>query len=582
MANIPRPEHPKPQFEREEWINLNGTWTFELDHGKSGVDRMLKESKGFAGEITVPFCPESRLSGVGHTDFIEMMWYHRQLEIPASWKDKKIVLHFGAVDFECEIFIDGVSVGKHWGGSASFSCDISNAAAPGSTHNLVLYIRDEVRSGFQAGGKQCPDFASHGCAYTRTTGIWQTVWLEAVDPLALKNVHIIPDLDSGSFTFIPRYYSLASDSTLSVRILDNGDSVVESSVKATDGIPVTLTLTDPKPWQPGSPHLYDVELTVTAAGREVDKVKSYAGLRKVHIEGNKILLNNKPFYQRLVLDQGFYPEGIWTAPTDEDLKRDIELSMEAGFNGARLHQKVFEERFHYWGDKLGYVTWGESASWGLDLSTTTAARNFLSEWREIILRDRNHPSIIAWSPYNESRSNVESRQHGRAHFDAYEISRGLDPTRPVNDSSGYIHYTTDIYTVHNYEQDPAKLKAYLDPDVAGEVFRNFPEYDEPYNGQPYIIDEFGGIGWNPKRDIAAEGNDPSESWGYGNAPRTLEEFYTRLEEQVQAVVSLKHMCGFCYTQLTDVEQEQNGIYYYDRTKKFDMARIRKAFTQEGV
>ncbi len=577
---IPRSEYPRPQFERDEWINLNGTWTFEFDFGKSGIDRNLMGSKGFDREILVPFCPESDLSGVGHKDFIEMMWYHRSFDIPSGWSGKTVLLNFGAVDFECEAFIDGISVGRHWGGTSSFSFDISRAIEPGSSHHLVLMVRDELRSGYQTGGKQCTDFASRGCSYTRTTGIWQTVWMEAVHSSGLKSVNIVPDVDSSSFVFIPDFYGVSPDSSLSVEVTNGSTVVAKGEARATNGVPITVEVENPQHWEPGNPHLYDIVFSVRDGGKTVDVVRSYAGLRKVHIEGNQVFLNNKPLYQRLVLDQGFYPDGIWTAPTDAALKRDIELSMASGFNGARLHQKVFEERFHYWADRLGYITWGETSSWGLNLSTTEAARNFLSEWREIVVRDRNHPSIITWSPYNETILDVESPQHGRAHIDAYQLTRSLDPTRPVNDSSGYIHYITDVYTVHNYTQDPEELRGILDPKREGGVFRNFPAHDAEYAGQPYIIDEFGGIGWNPEYALAASGKDRSVSWGYGNAPKSLDEFYSRLKGQVRTVLSYGHICGFCYTQLTDVEQEQNGIYFYDRSPKFDMTLMKSIFEQE--
>jgi len=308
----------------------------------------------------------------------------------------------------------------------------------------------------------------------------------------------------------------------------------------------------------------------------LDKIKSYAGLRKVHVEGNRIFLNNEPRYLRLVLDQGFYPDGIWTAPNDHALKHDIELSMKAGFNGARLHQKVFEERFHYWADKLGYLTWGECSSWGCDINSELAARNFLTEWAEIVVRDRNHPSIIVWTPHNESVSNADLKQHNRFHIDAYELSRMLDPTRPVNDTSGYIHARVDLWTIHDYTQDPKKLKKELTPSKETGVLRNYPLKEPPYEGQPYIVDEFGGIKWIPESRRAWAPN----SWGYGDAPKTLKEFYARLDGQIEALHSHKHICGYCYTQLTDVEQEQNGVYNYDRTSKFDMTKIASSFGRD--
>jgi len=360
---IPRPEYPRPQFRREDWINLNGTWTYVFDFGKSGMQRGFAASTGFADEILVPFCPESELSGVRHTDFIEMMWYQRTIDIPVDWAGKRVLLHFGGVDYECEAFIDGVSMGRHWGGTSSFAFDVTAAVRPGASHNLVLYVRDETRSGVQPGGKQCSDYASRGCHYTRTTGIWQTVWLEAVSPYGLQDVYIVPNLDRSRFVITPRFYGVKRGLMLHVTLLADGKQISQATVPASNGVPVTLPIGAPRPWSPADPFLYDIAFQVLDDdGSVLDRVESYAGLRKVHVEGNRVYLNNEPIYLRLVLDQGFYPDGIWTAPSDTALKRDIELSMQAGFNGARLHQKVFEERFHYWADRLGYLTWGERSA----------------------------------------------------------------------------------------------------------------------------------------------------------------------------------------------------------------------------
>jgi beta-galactosidase/beta-glucuronidase len=572
---LPRPEYPRPQFVREDWINLNGTWTYTFDFGKSGVQRRFQASQGFDDPITVPFCPESALSGVRHTDFIEMMWYHRQVHIPAGWSGKRVLLHFGAVDYESETFIDGQSVGRHWGGTSSFSYDITRYVTPGESHDLVLYVRDETRSGVQPGGKQCPDYASRRCHYTRTTGIWQTVWMEAVAPYGLQGCQIVPDLDGSRFVLTPRFYAQKRGLRLRATLLDGDALVSQSEIAAADGVPCTLGISAPKTWSPKDPFLYDLTLEVLDDGAVVDRVRSYAGLRKVHVQGNQVFLNNEPIYLRLVLDQGFYPDGIWTAPSDLALKQDIELSMAAGFNGARLHQKVFEERFHYWADRLGYLTWGESSSWGIDLKDEVSARNFLNEWREIVVRDRNHPSIVAWTPFNETRDTGDGRQHNRLHVDAYDLTRALDAARPVNDASGYVHVKTDLWTVHTYVQDPAVLKEQLTPDASGNVMRRFPEVETEYEGQPYIVDEFGGIKWIPTADLQFADN----SWGYGQDPTTLEELYSRLEGQVDVLLSFDHIAGYCYTQLTDIEQEQNGIYNYDRTAKFDMARIARIFAK---
>ena len=576
IDRIPRPEYPRPQFVREPWGNLNGPWTYAFDFGKSGWQRGYENSTGFDGTITVPFSPESPLSGVNYKDFIEMMWYQRTFFVPTSWNKKRVILHLGAVDYESEVFIDGESVGRHWGGTVGFRYDITAHVTPGQTHNLVVYVRDDVRSGEQPGGKQCPDFKSRRCHYTRTTGIWQTVWLEAVPEFALKDVAIVPDLDGSRFILTPRFHALTGGLCFRATLKDGDTVVSQAETVAANGIPCELPTDRPRPWSPDTPFLYNLTFEVVGAdGAVLDSVQSYAGLRKVHIEGNQIFLNNAPFYLRLVLDQGFYPEGTWTAPTDEALKHDIELSMAAGFNGARLHQKVFEERFHYWADKLGYLTWGESSSWGIDVKDVVSARNFLAEWREIVMRDRNHPSIITWTPFNETHDVGDKRQHYRLHSDAAKLTRDLDPTRPVNDASGYVHVDTDIWTSHTYQQDPDLLRQQLTPTEETGVFRNFPDREVAYTGQPYIVDEYGGIKWIPRDDLVYADN----SWGYGAEPQTLEEFYTRLEGLTDVVLSLDHIAGYCYTQLTDIEQEQNGVYNYDRTEKFDMARVKAIFTK---
>ena len=573
--SLPRPEYPRPQFERGDWINLNGPWTYCFDFGISGMDRGLQNSKGFDDRIVVPFCPESELSGVGHKDFIPAMWYHRKIAVPKEWAGRNILMHFGGVDYECELFIDGQSVGAHFGGTVSFSFDITRFVKPGGRHHAVLRVADNIRTDKQPCGKQnWWSYAPSGCVYTRTTGIWQTVWLEPVDPQGLRDVHIVPDLDGERFVVTPRFRSVARGRRFRVRVKGRGKIVARADEPACDGAPLILNVKKPETWSPQRPLLYNLVLDVLdAKGRIVDTVRSYAGMRKVHVEGDQVYLNNEPIYQRLVLDQGFYPTGIWTAPSDADLRRDIELSMKAGFNGARLHQKVFEERFHYWADRLGYLTWGEASSWGTDPNDPASARLFLSEWQEIVVRDRNHPSIIAWTPLNETGDVRDARQHRRFHRDLYSLCKDLDPTRPVNDASGYCHAHTDLWTVHNYEQDPVALGEQLTPAPDKGVWRD-PRFSEvDYEGQPYLVDEFGGIKWIPPDRRAFADN----SWGYGEAPQTLEEFYARLEGQVDAILRQGHIRGYCYTQLTDVEQEQNGIYNYDRTPKFNMKRIARVF-----
>ena len=574
---VPRPEYPRPQFVRDEWVNLNGTWSFEFDFSRSGMDRKLYESKGFDNEILVPFAPQSGLSGVGFKDFIPEMWYHRVISIPENWKDRNVILHFGAVDYIASVYIDGRIAGRHWGGSSSFDIDITDMVMPGQEHDLVVRVEDDERSGQYAKGKQCGRFDSFGCEYTRTTGIWQTVWMEPVSGTGLKDIYVIPDLDQSRFIIEPSYYGLSSGQKLRVRVLD-GDRVVSSAVVPSSAQSYAeLPVRKARTWSPESPFLYGIELEVISAdGSVTDRVRSYAGMRKIHIEGNRIYLNNEPVYLRFVLDQGFYPDGIWTAPDDQALKRDIELSMAAGFNGARLHQKVFEPRFHYWADKLGYLTWGESASWGANVNNPLSARHFLTEWEETVVRDRNHPSIIVWTPFNETWEHPEDREAAREACrmvsDVYKLTKNLD-YRPCHDVSGNYHVMTDIFSVHQYMQDPEELRDWLAPENGLVRQADLEHRETEYGGQPYLVDEYGGIKW-------VAGREYSEiSWGYGDAPKTLDEFYRRLEGLTDVILGYGHICGYCYTQLTDVEQEQNGIYSYDRTPKFDMDRIRAIFTK---
>ena len=570
---LPRAEYPRPQFERQEWINLNGTWDFEFDFGKSGMDRELFKAGSLSQEITVPFCPESELSGIGHTDFINCVWYRRDISIPEEWNGKNIYLNFGAVDYAAEIFIDGILAGRHYGGSSSFSIDLSGHVEAGKIHNLVIRVEDNQRSGEQSVGKQCSTFNSAGCFYTRTTGIWQTVWMEAVDRHGLKRVTMRPDIDQCQLMVMPEFYS-ESDCTLEVSVKDNGKTVARKSVPCSNHACIVLPLKKMKLWSPEDPFLYDVDFHVKDAGGNVlDHVKSYAGMRKIHISDGKVYLNNREYFQRLVLDQGFYPDGIWTAPSDEALRHNIELAKAAGFNGARLHQKVFEERYFYWADRLGYLTWGEGPSYGMNVNNEIAARNFLSEWLEIVVRDRNHPSLVTWTPFNETWDSQDGT-YPRFVRDIYAETKAADPTRPINDASGDDHVMTDIWSVHNYEQDGDKLKEQLALTEGREPYRHSyeKEFLAVYGGQPYILDEFGGIGWMSPEER-------KHSWGYGNLPQTEEEFYSRLDKMVKAVASLEHIAGFCYTQLTDVEQEKNGIYKYDRTEKLDIEKVRHIFMQ---
>jgi beta-galactosidase/beta-glucuronidase len=576
---VPRPEYPRPQFERAGWINLNGKWTYDFDFSQSGMERSLFAAHAFEKSIIVPFCPESPLSGVNHKDFINAIWYQRKIAVPAEWKEKRVFLNFGGVDYKSTIYINGKEVFVHCGGSSSFSVDITDYVTAGSTDNLVVYVEDDLRSKLQTGGKQSRRLYSYSCLYTRVTGIWQTVWMEAVSKGGLKSCRITPDLDNKQFVFEPVFYDLNGKTSFKVRIMEGNKEVFSQQTPASNNSFVFAKLKNIKTWSPESPFLYDVELSVlNADGQVIDKIESYGGMRKVELRGKTFYLNNEPYYQRLVLDQGYYPDGQWTAPDDVQLKQDIELGKEAGFNGARLHQKVFEQRYFYWADKLGYLVWGESASWGMDWTDPAAARNMITEWEECVCRDYNAPSLVAWSPLNETWMDDIDGQRARLTNDLYFITRRIDRTRPVVTVSGGYHAGfTDIYAEHTYQQDPVLLYKQLYCGEKGPyVFR--PDKSAPYKGEAYMIDEFGGIQWI-KEMKTPEVSDEKEFWGYGIPPKTIEEFYERLEEQVNVILSLDHITGFCYTQLVDVELEKNGVYTYDRNKKFDMEKIRKIFTK---
>lgn len=570
-ATCPRSEYPRPQLVRESWINLNGKWMFEIDQGKSGRERGLAESRELAGSILVPFCPESALSGVGHTDFMSAVWYKRAFELPASWKGGRVLLHFGAVDYAAEAWVNGISAGRHEGGYSSFSFDITKCLRAGS-NLLTVCAEDDVRSGRQPRGKQSDRFGSYGCLYTRTTGIWQTVWLERVPEIHIASLRITPDARNGCVSAEALFNEHIAGGNISARVSLGGKAVAEKYA-AVSGRRAQLHIELPAPrlWSPDDPCLYDLSLELSPDGSEPDRVLSYFGLRDVSWGGGAMHLNGKPLFQRLILDQGFYPSGIYTAPTDEELKNDILLGKAMGFNGARLHQKMFEERYLYWADRLGYLVWGEHASWGLDISGPEGLKRFLPEWAETLGRDYSHPCIVGWCPFNETHPG----QDDAVLEQVYTVTKQLDRTRPVIDTSGYVHTETDIYDVHDYSQDVEGFASRYEELAHGEVHQNFAGREQPYRGQPYFVSEFGGIWWNPDRQDEA-------AWGYGERPASEEEFLRRFEGMVNALLGNPKVCAFCYTQLTDVEQEVNGLYTYDRKPKFDAGTIRRIVSAKAA
>ncbi len=575
---LPRPEYPRPQFVRAEWLNLNGEWGFEIDQADSGLERGVRDRE-LAQRIVVPFAPETKLSGIENVDFLEAVWYRTTVTIPAEWEGKDAVLHFQAVDHDATVWVNGVEVVRHRGGFTPFSANLSKIASPGEEALIVVRARDS-RYGVQARGKQTTNYFNSGCHYTRTTGIWQTVWLEAVPSVHLGRPRITPDVAGSSFHLAVPVSANKPGWKVRAILSDNDGEVAKAEVRADLDLAPRLTLQVPadrvRLWDTTDPHLYDVRLElIDADGNVVDAADSYAGLRSVSINGQAILINGKHVFQRLVLDQGYWPESLM---------------------GARLHQKVFEERYLYHADRLGYLVWGEFGDWGSGVGDTgdnnqQPAASFVTQWLEAVERDYSHPSIIGWCPLNETHQLLHDRitqldDVTRAMFMA---TKAADTSRPVLDASGYSHRMpdTDVWDSHNYEQDPAEFARQMAGLADGAPYGNTGGHEErpislAYDGQPYFCSEFGGIWWNPEAAAASAGNDTNQSWGYGQRVADEEEFYTRFAGLVDVLLDNRLMFGYCYTQLTDVFQEENGIYRFDRTSKLDIPRIKAIQTRQAA
>ena len=557
MTNIPRPEHPNPQWERADWRNLNGQWEFDFDFGASARERKLYEGGSLPMEITVPFCPESKLSGIGHTDFIPAVCYRKVISISEAEAEGRVVLHFGAVDYHSFVYINGELVGEHIGGYASFELDITKYVKPGE-NVIFLIAEDDVRGGKQPTGKQSRWYNSCGCYYTRTTGIWQTVWLEFTPKAYVKNAKFYPDIANGILNIMGE---VCGQGGVVLEASYEGKPVGSVSVKTFGGnFNASLKLDEIHLWEIGCGRLYDLDIKFGD-----DAVKSYFGMRQVGLDGKKFMFNGKPLFLRTVLDQGFYPDGIYTAKDDDTLKRDIELSQKFGFHGARLHQKVFEKRFIYHCDRAGYIIWGEHANWGMDYRDAVAQGNFICEWSEIIRRDFNSPALIGWCPFNETWGYMERHEKSRLLESVYKMTKLYDNTRPCIDTSGNYHIDNkEIHDIHDYEQNVEKFEEYYshieEGSVRDQVWRKEGEKAQPYFGEPVFMSEYGGIKWAP---------GSMEGWGYGDAPKSLEEYVERYCKLTDILITNPNFMGLCYTQLYDVEQEQNGLYYYDRTPKFD-------------
>jgi beta-galactosidase/beta-glucuronidase len=568
-----RKEYPRPQFERSAWLNLNGEWEFEYDDSQAGDQEKWFAEHDYSKTIQVPFCYQSSLSGIGETDFHDIVWYRKKLTLPEDFAGKRIILHFGAVDYLSWVWVNGQFMKYHQGGHTPFQVDITEALQDGE-NSIVVKAQDFSKDVTIPRGKQYWKEKSESIFYTRTTGIWQTVWVEAVSETYLAKVKFTPDIDTNEIQIRSFIEGLkqGSDASLRVKITFNGGEISDDtySVRGPEEVR-RINLSDfndhglGRWWSPGRPNLYDVEFTLSVDGETVDTVRSYFGMRKISVENGKLCLNNRPYFMKLVLDQGYFPDGILTAPSDDALRQDVEMTKEMGFNGARKHQKIEDPRYLYWADKLGLLVWGEMAN-AYQYSEQYVER-ITQEWQEAIDRDYNHPSIVAWVPINESwgvpNVLIDKRQQQHA-LAMYHLTKSLDDTRPVISNDGWEHVKSDICTIHDYEWRREVLEErYSSVEKAVQAMPanrriNVPGY--PYEGEPIHVSEFGGISFK-KSDW--------EGWGYSGA-QNEQDFVDRLVAVIHPLLKSPVVQGYCYTQLTDVEQEINGLLTYDRKPKLPL------------
>ena len=574
MDNIPRGEYPRPNFKREHWLPLNGTWKFSFDDAK--LDK----------EITVPYVYQCELSGIGTKEFHENLWYEKGFVLPASMHGRRIHLHFGAVDYISRIWVNDIFIGEHTGGQTGFCFDITEAIRPDAENIVRLKAYDPSFDIDIPRGKQFWEAESRSIFYTPSSGIWQSVWIEAVSENHIKNVYIIPMLDEQSVKF---EYDLGGNarSTLDIDISYEGRFITGVSV-APQGLSGSVTVKlnqsnlnawnfiEDFTWSPENPRLFDVCYILKNGGHVEDAVDSYFGMRKVSVANGVFMLNNRPYYQRLVLDQGYWQKSLLTAPTDEDFVKDIALVKQMGFNGVRKHQKVEDPRYLYHADKMGLLVWGEIGS--AYAYTRRYAQNMALEWMEAVKRDYNHPCIIVWTPLNESwgiqEVNTDTSVNGHCKA-MYHLTKSLDATRLVISNDGWEHTDSDLLTIHDYDwREEVLQKRY---ESIESILRSMPAgralyaTGSDYSDQPILLTEFGGILFK------CDETENKEDWGY-SAAVNKEDFLERYRAVIAPLYKSPHIQGFCYTQFTDVEQEINGLLTYTREPKVDMEDIFKITT----
>jgi beta-galactosidase/beta-glucuronidase len=574
--SIPRPEHPQPQFQREQWLNLNGKWEFEFDDTNAGLkENWAGGGKKFSRTITVPFCFESPASGIGDPSFHPWIWYRRSFTVPEAWRGKRVWLRFQAVDYRAWVWVNGQYVGFHEGGSTPFGFDITEQLRPGA-NVVTVRVEDPPTDRSIPRGKQYWEVQSRGIFYTRTSGIWQTVWLEAVEETHLERVRITPEID-GSVRF-EAFIAQPRPGLELHALIYSGGKTVASAMTLAEGSPVTVMagVAGPRLWSPATPNLYDVTFELRHQDKVLDRVSSYFGFRSVAVENGRVTLNGRAIYLKFLLDQGYWPQSNLTPPSDEAIQYDIRIAKEMGFNGVRKHQKVEDPRFLYWADRLGFLVSGEMPN--AYVYHAAYVDRFTREWIEALERDYNHPSIIIWAPINESWGVPNLREpRQQQHLKAlYALTKSLDPTRLVIDNEGWQHTDqTDLFAVHDYartgellfsrwNRDFSRPGASLPPTGPGYLIPGYV-----YNGAPLYLSEFGGVAYIPPGHQV-----PKDAWGYAGVEKTAESALARLRGLWEAIARLP-FAGLCYTQLTDVEQEINGLLTYDRKPKFDTKAIRE-------